>query len=444
MCVVMVLHALSPACGTAPARCCLADDDCAAGARCFEGACSPRCRADSDCLDGQQCVEGGVCAAPLRAAGECSFVWGDKISDAGARSAGDAGWHPDAGGSCEDPFEPNDTVRLATPGPLSASDLGICLGDQDYFVLPAAPGDRLTAEIRFSHAAGDLDMELLRRGEQVRVSQGVSDTETIEWVAPFADDYLLRVYGFGEEVQNRYQLSFIRVAVGSACVDDAYEENDDAASARELPLGQAVFAALCGTDPIDHYYYDVAPASRTIIELDAPDRFSPLVLTVLPGPFEVELEASTERGARYSVVTTQGGPLRFSISGDLASEEYQTYGLHATSQQRPCDDEFEPNDVPELAHELMWPRRVDALLCDSDVDFYRLSLPSGLGAYQLVLEGSDALRGSLLHEGTLDVVADMPPGHVVSIPLSPVDDVGWLVRITKDTPGVAPYALELR
>lgn len=46
--------------------CCVGDDDCADGFRCFEGSCAAVCDADAACLEGESCVA-GVCHDVARA-----------------------------------------------------------------------------------------------------------------------------------------------------------------------------------------------------------------------------------------------------------------------------------------------------------------------------------------------------------------------------------------
>lgn len=98
---------------------------------------------------------------------------------------------PTGGGTSGDG---NDTLDAASPiaagTPVSAAI--DATGDVDFYRFDAAT---VTATLSFSHATGDLDLELLdASGAQVDLSQGTSDTETVtgSGTAPL----YLRVYGY--------------------------------------------------------------------------------------------------------------------------------------------------------------------------------------------------------------------------------------------------------
>jgi hypothetical protein len=91
--------------------------------------------------------------------------------------------------SCTDSFEPNDSSpRAVARG--SYSNLKICAGDSDLYGVAAAA----TVTIRFSHAAGDLDMEAFdASGRSLGKSEGTTDSETLQVPAGGR----VKVYGYG-------------------------------------------------------------------------------------------------------------------------------------------------------------------------------------------------------------------------------------------------------
>ncbi len=73
-----------------------------------------------------------------------------------------------------------------TPAAIDAS------GDEDYYRIDASA---VRATISFTHASGDLDMELLDgSGSQLDQSQGTSDTETVDGSG--TSPMFIRVYGY--------------------------------------------------------------------------------------------------------------------------------------------------------------------------------------------------------------------------------------------------------
>ena len=107
----------------------------------------------------------------------------------------------------DDPFEPNDT--LAQPAALAAgnyANLQLCGGNDDYYAITVPVGRSLTVRASFTHASGDLDVELYRGGQVVGTSAGVTDQESV--TAATAGSYVLRVFGCSG-ASNGYSLSVL-------------------------------------------------------------------------------------------------------------------------------------------------------------------------------------------------------------------------------------------
>jgi hypothetical protein len=99
----------------------------------------------------------------------------------------------------DDLAEPNDTPATARPV-AEAVDAWVRPGADDHWALGSvAPGATLTAAVRFAHAAGDLDAELLLAdGTVVYDGFTVTDDEVATWTnpGPTAQDLVLRVRHF--------------------------------------------------------------------------------------------------------------------------------------------------------------------------------------------------------------------------------------------------------
>jgi hypothetical protein len=107
----------------------------------------------------------------------------------------------------DDPLEPNDRPDAPRIDPGNYAGLYVCAGNDDFYRLRLAAGDRLTARAYFSHATGDIDMKLLAPDGETRLEGSVSVTndEEIVHTVTEAGDYVLQVYGFAE-AENEYTL----------------------------------------------------------------------------------------------------------------------------------------------------------------------------------------------------------------------------------------------
>ncbi len=149
----------------------------------------------------------------------CSLVldFGEK-SDAGPEidaSIVDAGPVGDGGDPCG-AYEPNDSLAETfeiVPG--SYSPVAICpAGDNDYFtfVLDAPRDAVIEAVFANLGGAGDLEMRLYNSsGENIDASETFTDNERIERSLAqsnqlIAGSYIVQIYGFGNTVENDYEL----------------------------------------------------------------------------------------------------------------------------------------------------------------------------------------------------------------------------------------------
>ncbi len=108
------------------------------------------------------------------------------------------------------PEEPNDSGDAAfvveSPWELETR---ICEDDEDWYRFAVPIGGTLTVELGFTHADGDIDVELFAAEDlerPVAVSNSAADEERIQ-IGPqaVAAEYLLRVYGW-EGATNRYAI----------------------------------------------------------------------------------------------------------------------------------------------------------------------------------------------------------------------------------------------
>ena len=116
-----------------------------------------------------------------------------------------------------------------------------CPGNDDYFTFGAAAGAAIAVDTLFSHAAGDLDIEVFNPdGTVLQSSTSSDDNESIDVVAVQDGPHAVRVYGL-QDASNSYELT---ATVTTACADDGLEPNDLRAQGSPLTSGQAVSAKV--------------------------------------------------------------------------------------------------------------------------------------------------------------------------------------------------------
>lgn len=107
----------------------------------------------------------------------------------------------------DDLFEDNDDPGAPRVDVKRHENLQICPDDADYYGVGLEAQDVLTALIEFSHAEGNLDMELLAPNRQTVVARATSldDDEMITYTATTAGEYKVVVFG-DRTVANPYSL----------------------------------------------------------------------------------------------------------------------------------------------------------------------------------------------------------------------------------------------
>jgi hypothetical protein len=107
-----------------------------------------------------------------------------------------------------DPFEPNDTFETAAnfSGKVALSELIITPGDEDFFAWRAARDGSLRVDILFSHAVGDLDLDLFNESMQrVGLSDSLTDNESVSHIVFAGQKLFVHVFGF-QATTNTYSL----------------------------------------------------------------------------------------------------------------------------------------------------------------------------------------------------------------------------------------------
>lgn len=142
----------------------------------------------------------------------------------------------------DDAYEQNDTrATAANLGTLTATKTINNLVQADAndwykFNVTSAPTTGSSVTIGFTHAQGDLDLELYNSaGTRLRISQGITNSEAISLDGFAAGTYYVRVFGYRGTTNPNYSLAInLSKAAPVALADDAYENNDTLATAANL------------------------------------------------------------------------------------------------------------------------------------------------------------------------------------------------------------------
>lgn len=165
----------------------------------------------------------------------------------------------------EDDYEPNDSQSLATALEPGKYDAHYCSGDPDWYALELGEEDALFVDLQTGEdaemgARPDLAAQLIRAsdGAAIATSRADGDFETIALpTPPGAGLYWLRVDARTPSQQGPYRLNLYRY--GACPDDDSFEDNDEPASAADLPPDEPLhrYLRLCGGD---RDYYRVRPS----------------------------------------------------------------------------------------------------------------------------------------------------------------------------------------
>lgn len=438
-----VLTAILMACEPDPAACCRADGECAEGAVCHEGHCTPKCQDDAQCYGGQTCLS-GACVFVGRPVSQCGFDFIEE-PDFGTPEVGEPDvqpdvqpvvlepegvpepfepegvpepfepdvtpepsepepfepepFEPDPGepdpepgpdpGCDDDPFEPNNNRNQAAFVDIDVDySLSICgENDRDFFAIDLEPGTTLVARIDFIDADGDLDMALFQEGVQspVETSNSTQDFEEIVYTANQGGRFFIRVIGFaGQEGPYRLRVS---LSSGPICEDDNFEPNDTLLLATPIESSFPVQGRFCEGGEVDVFaVFDIDPNSEVFIDffefLNA-GLFNINVFDSSGAPILSEQTAQGQAFIAFPAGIASPGPLFVEVqyvpNTGIGMREYELVVSVEPGFQICGDDGFEPNDTLQTSSVVPQNQPIEAAICELDVDHY-----------EFVVEGSSA------------------------------------------------------
>jgi len=293
-------------------------------------------------------------------------------------------------GCLPDSFEDNDYQAAAAPVTSGEyTGLSACPSDADWYSVDMTSGDELNTAVFFAHADGDVQMRLMDpSGAQVAISNSATDDE---FVGPFfataSGEHRIHVWLASETdpVEGNDYTLYVDLTSTATCVDDSYEENDDAAGGAPVGDGNYPGLAACPTDP-DWFLVDLDVGDELTVDVLFAHADGDIDLE-LRGPAGALLDSSTSTTDEESV-----GPWTAAVAGAhqvqvwLDSEtdavpgaDYEMDVYVVPFVTTPCtDDAEEDNDDPSAATVFTGPGVLTGLIaCDSDLDWYAVDLLAG-------------------------------------------------------------------
>jgi len=292
----------------------------------------------------------------------------------------------------DDAYEENDFDWEAydlSPWPASWLPFGLGVqSDDDWYIVYLDPGEeRIYAELSFSHAAGNIDMEIWYWNGSFTYLAGIysfDDNEYIDINVPWPGTYYIKV--FGDNTGNLYDLWWEDLMVTGG--DDYMEENDDYWSAKLVdPNYYSNLKIVYGDEDWFHMYLNPGDIIDVSIYFDH-----------MEGDLELELydPSYMHQIGSYSGNNDEFISFTADMSGDWRIRVYHAFGdsevrydldiwLNAGG---PGDDYYEFNNEPYMIdhkdhpsllieYERTWLSDHHGMAVQGDNDWYIIDVTPG-------------------------------------------------------------------
>lgn len=334
-----------------------------------------------------------------------------------------------------DIYEENDarTSPAAITLPFSATGLGSCASDEDWYSFPVTAGDQVRVFADFVNAEGDIDIGLYdETGSSVASGSGTRDDETITTAAESSGTWTAKVRLYqdaGAVPGNTYGLE-----VGTTpCAIDAHEEDDLPGLS---PWSGDVSGAwnACMGDP-DHVDVPLATGDGVEVVLDWATGDGDLVVEVLDAAGAVVASDSFGQGhgtISFQARTAGTHSVRVRMTNDRGAVPGAPYTLSVSRTVCPVDS-LEDDDDAANGTAITSPYSVTGLsACESDPDVFLIPAVVGTRIYAYA-DFSDAL-------GDINLELASPTGNVVRSATGYSDDEELVYVATTN----GTYALTVR
>lgn len=215
----------------------------------------------------------------------------------------------------------------------------------EWFVVPATPGKLITVTLAYEAMGANLDLALKNSMGADLVTSSLPPTEdqgmeSIVYGVELGDDFYIQIRGGIAQKALPYTLT-IDVADPPACRDDAFEENDSAASPSALDVDiDHETLQVCGDDR-DFYSLDIAANQVVKIETFAPVRAGDIDLYVTTAAGSPVATATTAQDNETLIFATEAAGsyiLEVVVAGAVGNVDYD---LRWSQRDNACADVFD-------------------------------------------------------------------------------------------------------
>lgn len=334
--------------------------------------------------------------------------------------------------TCRDDSREDDDSQAAASVVTGAGYYGgsvACDADTDWWAIPLEADDELTLDILFSHAEGDVNVQLLdASGGVLDTGTSVSDHERVSYQAAGTEQVFLVVdllADAGSWAGNEYDVE-VEILNRFVCVDDAFEDNDVQATAVPIAAsGMYGDLVQCGAGDRDWYSFDLLTGQVLSVEAMFAQDAGDIDLGLEDAAGNLLVDSATANSPEFvEWVSTADETVYLNVElyQDDAWLAGNTYELIVLIEDAfVCqDDLFEDDDEPALATQI--PDDLGLLggvACAGDVDWFRIPLVVG--------ELMTAVVSFDNAEGDIDLVLEDPLGVLVdsSSTVTDTEAVSW-------------------
>ena len=253
-----------------------------------------------------------------------------------------------------DASEPNNTFDTAVDigsGDRQLDELSInTASDQDFFKWTAIENGTLTIDLDFTHATGNLDLELRDAANRVvAASRSLTDGEHIAQNVLAGEKYVIQVFGANSALQGDYTL----IVDGPAQQADQFENNDQFSAPADLGFGDQIHTNLTLHQAFDDDWYKWTA-------LEDGDFEASIFFNGALGDLDLELydadqnlldESTSVTNSETVTTTVTAGQMVFLHVFGFGDAVQRNYDL-AINSAGPSFDDAEPNDSIDMAYDL--------------------------------------------------------------------------------------------